>query len=131
VSSQKCVCGLSYDLFVYLLRAERPKIDAGTSYLAEATEKLADVVDEEIGGVVSGPVAATVVLIPGDDVAMVALGEAADGREVVGEAGQARRDRRRLGRALGMVILVVEACRGRSGIRQPVDRDVSEDFIGT
>ena len=130
MSSQKCVCGLSYDLFVYLLRTECPKVDAGDLYLAEAAEKLTDVVDKEIGGVVSGPVAAAVVLIPGDDIAMVALGETTDGREVVGEAGQARRGRRRLARVLGMVILVVEACRGRSGIRQPVDRDVSKDFIG-
>ena len=111
MSSQKWVCGLSYDLFVYLLRTERPKVDAGDLYLAEAAEKLTDVVDKEIGGVVSGPVAAAVVLIPGDDIAMVALGETTDGREVVGEAGQARRGRRRLARVLGMVILVVEACR--------------------
>jgi hypothetical protein len=87
VSSQQYVGGPSYDLFVYLLRGEHPKVDAGELYLAEAAEKRADVADEEIGSVVSGPVAAAVVLISGDDVAMVALGEAADGREVVSEAG--------------------------------------------
>jgi hypothetical protein len=87
VNSQKCVGGPSYDLFVYLLRTECSKVDAGDLYLAEVAEKLADVVDEEIEGVVSGSVAAAVVLIPGDDVAMVVLGEAADGREVVSEGG--------------------------------------------
>jgi len=40
------VGGASYDLFVYLLRAECPKVGAGNLYLAEAAEKLADVADE-------------------------------------------------------------------------------------
>jgi hypothetical protein len=52
----------------------------------EAAEELAEVTDQQVGGVVGGPVAAAVELVPGDDVGVVALGEPADRSEVEGEA---------------------------------------------
>src|SRR4029453_1401151 len=59
---------------------------------AQGAVELAEVADEQVGGVVGGPVAAAVKLVPGDDVGVVAVGEPADRPEVEGEAGQAQRD---------------------------------------
>ena len=53
---------------------------------AQTAEELAEVAEQQVGGVVRGPVAAAVELAPGDDVGVVALGEPADRSEVEGEA---------------------------------------------
>ena len=97
---------------------------------AELAEELADVGDQQVGGVVGGPVAAAVELAPGGDVVVIAFGEAAQWAEVVGERGQADREGRRLGRLLLVRVLVVEAGRGGGGVGEPVDGGVGEDQIG-
>src|SRR5215207_3563115 len=53
---------------------------------AKASEELAEVTEQQVGGVVRGPVAAAVELAPRDDVGVVALGEPADRSEVEGKA---------------------------------------------
>ena len=90
---------------------------------------MAEVAEEQVGGVVGGPVAAAVVLVPGDDAGVVAFGEAADGSEVEGEAGQADGDGGRPGGLGGVLVLVVEAGRRRGGVGQPVDGDVGDDVV--
>src|SRR5918997_5521311 len=82
----------------------------------EPAEELADVADEEFGGVVGGPVAAAVELAPGDDVLVVALCEPADRPEVVGEARQADGRSGRLGGMFGALVFVVEAGRRRRSV---------------
>src|SRR5687768_8229693 len=54
----------------------------------ESGEELADVLDEQIGRVVRGPVPAALVGVPADDVLVVALGVPADGVKVKGERGE-------------------------------------------
>src|SRR5215216_3000326 len=88
-----------------------PRSTPRSWYLPEPAEEVADVADEEVGGVVGGPVAAAVVLAPGDDVGVVAFGEPADRPEVVGETRQADGRGGRTARLFGMLVLVVEAAR--------------------
>src|SRR5215218_4556733 len=97
---------------------------------AELGEELAEVAGEEVGGVVGGPVAAAVELAPGDDVGVVAVGEAAQGPEVVGEAGQPHGDGGGLGGVGGVVVLVVEAGRRGGGVGQPVDGHIGQEVVG-
>src|SRR4029077_9475266 len=56
---------------------------------AQLAVELAEVCEQQVGSVVGGPVAATVVFVPGHDGGVVAFGEAPDGAEVVGEGGKA------------------------------------------
>src|SRR5687767_8469094 len=88
-----------------------PRSTPRSWYLPEPAEELADVAHEEVGGVVSGPVAATVVLAPGDDVGVITFGKFTDRPEVVGETRQADGRGGRPGRMFGMLVLVVEAAR--------------------
>src|SRR5262249_59351073 len=70
-------------------------------------------------------VTAMVVHVPGDDVGVVAVREAADAAEVASERGDADRDAGRLGRLLGGgSILVGEAWRRASRAGPPIEHDV-------
>src|SRR5262245_39034556 len=94
--------------------------------------ELANVADEQVRHLVCRVVAASVVGMPGNDVAVVAFGQTPNRPEVVREAGEPGGDRRRLARAFGGVhVVVVLAARGRSGVREPVDRDVGERKVVT
>jgi hypothetical protein len=71
--------------------------------------------------------------VPGDDVAVVAFGELADGVEVEGEGGEADRHGGGLGGGGGhggTVVLVVEPCGRRGGVGKPVQRGVGQDVVG-
>ncbi len=96
---------------------------------AKSVEELADVTNQQVGGVVGGPVAAAVELAPGDDVGVVALGEPADRSEVEGKASQAQGNRCRLSRVVGVLVLVIEAAGRRRGVGQPVDGHVGDDVV--
>src|SRR6476619_1564039 len=68
-----------------------------------------DVADELLRRLVRREVAAARVHVPADDILVVALREPADSAEVAAESGQADRDRRRLGRLVDRVgVLVVQ-----------------------
>src|SRR5690242_21500546 len=69
---------------------------------AQVPVERANVFHQQVGGVLGRPVAAAVVLVPGDDVGVVALGEAAQRGEVVGEAGQAGGGLGGFGRVFGV-----------------------------
>ena len=72
--------------------AETKRIERPTTVSAERAEELPHVADQQVRRVVRRPVAAAVVLVPVDDVGVVALGELADRLEVARELGQADRD---------------------------------------
>ena len=76
--------------------------------LAQWTEELPYVADQQGGRILGGVVTAGVVHVPRDDVLMVALGEGPDGLEVVGEIGQSEWHRGWFGwYVLGVGIFVV------------------------
>src|SRR4051812_17114386 len=108
-----------------------PGCRAGRS--GECREELPDVLDEQVGGVVRGPVPAAVIGVPGDDGVVVAFGEPAHGVEVEGEGGQADRHGGGLGGigvAGGTVVLVVEPGRRGGGVGEPVQRHIGQDVLG-
>ncbi|MET7728447.1 RHS repeat domain-containing protein [Streptomyces mirabilis] len=92
-------------------------------------EESADVREKQVRGLVGCPVPATVVLVPLNDVRVVAFGELARRLEVVAERGQADRHGRRFGRRQAVVVLEVEPGGGGRGVGEPVDRDVGEQFV--
>jgi hypothetical protein len=74
-------------------------------------EEPSDIVEQEIWGVVGGPVAPAVELRPMHNVGVVAFGEPADRPEVEGETRQADGHRGQPARLFGVLVLVIEAGR--------------------
>src|SRR5215218_9569174 len=101
-----------------------------TECLPDQAEEGADVVDEEVGDLAGGVVAAAVVFRPVDDVLVVAFGEGSDRVEVEIELRQTGGRGRRLRRPLLIVrVLVVQPCRGPARVGEPIDADVGQDVV--
>src|SRR5262245_26572037 len=78
--------------------------------LPEAAKERPDVIDQQIGHLMSSVVTASVEFRPLDDVLVIPLGEAANGVEVVGEYSDADRRRGRLSALARCVrVFVVDA----------------------
>src|SRR5579859_7363393 len=87
--------------------------------LPEPPEELPDVRHQQVGRVLGGPVGPARVVIPGDDVVVVPLGEAPQRLEVEGEAGQAGGDGGGPAGLAAVLVLVVGPVGGGGGVGQP------------
>src|SRR4051812_705544 len=98
---------------------------------AKRPEEAAQVVDQEVRGVLGREMTSAVVTVPADDVRVVAFGEAADRLEIVGEDRHSGRSRGGLARSVARLgVRVVAADRRADRVGEPVRGSVRDDLVG-
>jgi hypothetical protein len=104
---------------------------AAATRLRKELEKLTDIANQQIGLFQGGEVAALFELAPVHDVFVVAVGEAPNGKEVVGEHRNAHRETGRLllSPRSGVGVLIVELPSRSCGFGQPIEHDIRKNLV--